>query len=186
MENNIKDFKDGVVLKRTIERESYIVVGEIDDYNLIDNLVKKGREKIALHNFNRKTNVRADHSSFTALSNEKLFIYFLNKIKPSIQKIYLQNFIVADVWINFYKKPNEDFSFKHDHRGVTAFCGILYCTNGPGPGTYFNDYDLNISEKKGRFVLFDPLLLHEVKPYPYEKERITIAWNFNELKEWEK
>jgi hypothetical protein len=186
MENNIKDFKDGVVFKKTIERESCIVVGEIDDYNLIDNLVKKGREKTALHNLNRKTNVRADHSSFTALSNEKLFIDFLNKIKPSIQKIYLQNFIVADVWINFYKKPNEDFALKHDHRGITAFCGILYCTNGPGPGTYFKDYDLNILEKKGRFVLFDPFLLHEVKPYPYEKERITIAWNFNELKEWEK
>jgi hypothetical protein len=184
MENNIKNFKDGVVLKKIIERESCIVIGEIDDYNLIDNLVEKGREQIALYNMNGKTNVKADHSGFNALSNEKLFIDFLNKIKPSIQKIYTQNFNVKDVWINFYKKPNEDFALKHEHRGNTAFCGILYCTDGPGPGTYFNDYDLNIAEKKGRFILFDPLLWHEVKPYPYEKERITIAWNFNEAKDW--
>jgi hypothetical protein len=91
MENNIKDFKDGVVLKKIIEREGYILIGEIDDYNLIDNLVEKGREQIALYNMNGKTNVKADHSGFRALSNEKLFIDFLNKIKPSIQKIYTRN-----------------------------------------------------------------------------------------------
>jgi hypothetical protein len=180
--NNLSEFKDGLVLKKTIERESYLVIDEIDDLNLIDTIVEKARGQI---NQNlEKTNVKASRTDWKCLVNDKYFISFLNKIKPTIQKIYTENFIITDVWANFYKEPNKDFCNLHHHSGTTAFCGILYCTDGPGPGTYFKDFDLNIKEKKGRFILFDPLLLHEVKPYPYNNERITIAWNFHELKKW--
>jgi hypothetical protein len=48
----------------------------------------------------------------------------------------------------------------------------------------FPQYDLLIKEKKGRFVLFNEKLLHEVKPYDYKKERVTIAFNFYEIKDW--
>ena len=41
------------------------------------------------------------------------------------------------------------------------------------------EYDLLIKEKKGRFILFHPLIKHEVKHYNYKKERITIAFNCN-------
>lgn len=61
----------------------------------------------------------------------------------------------------------------------------MYCTDSPGPGTFFPQYNLNISEKKGRFVLFSPILDHEVKPYDFKDGRITIAWNFDFLREWD-
>jgi len=93
MENNIKDFKDGVCINRIISRESTIVIGEINDYDLIDNLVKKGREQLLSHNLNRKTNVQADHTGFKSLHKEKLFVDFLNKynhlFKKNIKKILL-------------------------------------------------------------------------------------------------
>ena len=181
-EYNLSEFKNGLCLKKIIERESYIVIGEIDDFNLINTLVEKARSQI---NQNlEETNVKAKRTPFKSLVHEKKFTEFLNKIKPSIQKIYTENFIISDVWANFYSDSEKHYSEMHHHNGCTAFCGILYCTDGPGPGTYFKDFDLSISEKKGRFILFDPILFHEVKPYPYEKERITIAFNFNGLKKW--
>lgn len=183
MENNIKYFKDGLCLEKIIERKSYLVIGETKEYNLIDSLVEIARKKIDSNL--TPTNVKAKRTHFRSLVHEKKFIDFLNKIKPSIQKIYTENFIISDVWANFYNESEKDYCEMHHHNGNTAFCGILYCTDGPGPGTYFKDFDLNVSEKKGRFILFDPILLHEVKPYPYKKERVTIAFNFNELKKWD-
>jgi len=180
--NNIKDFKDGLCLEKIIERKGYIVIGEMEDYNLIDSLIEIARKKIDSDLV--LTNVKAKRTSFKSLIYEKKFTDFLNKIKPSIQKIYTENFIISDVWANFYSESEKDYCEMHHHNGSTAFCGVLYCTDGPGPGTYFKDFDLNISEKKGRFILFDPILLHEVKPYPYKKERITIAFNFNGIKKW--
>ena len=181
--NNIKDFKDGLCLEKIIERKSYIVIGEMEDYNLIDSLIEIARKKI--DNNLALTNVKAKRTSFKSLVYEKKFTDFLNKIKPSIQKIFKEDFIISDVWANFYSEPKKDYCEMHHHNGNTAFCGVLYCTDGPGPGTYFKDFDLNILEKKGRFILFDPILFHEVKPYPYKKERITIAFNFNEIKKWD-
>jgi hypothetical protein len=66
----------------------------------------------------------------------------------------------------------------HNHKGSTAFSGILYLTDGPGPGTYFPHYDLTVHEKKGRFCLFHGHLQHEVKKFNYTKDRITVAFNF--------
>ena len=57
----------------------------------------------------------------------------------------------------------------------------MYLTDGPGPGTYFPDYDLTIYEKKGRFVLFHGHLVHEVKKFNYTQDRITIAFNCGEV-----
>lgn len=183
LQNNNLDFKNGVCLEKIVERKCNIVIGEIDDLKLIDSLIDIARKKPIS---DKKTNVIGDRTDFTSLRDEKKFYEFLEKIKTSIQKIWKTNFIVWEVWANFYKKSNNDLAKKHNHAGSTAFCGILYCTDGPGPGTYFNDFDLNINEKKGRFVLFDPILFHEVKPYSYDKERITIAFNFNEVKDWHK
>ena len=181
-EHNISEFKNGLCLEKTIERKGRIVIGEMEDYNLIDSLVEIAREKI--DSSLEVTNVKAKRTPFKSLVYEKKFIDFLNKIKPSIQKIYKEDFIITEVWVNFYSDSEKDYCTMHHHNGSTAFCGVLYCTDGPGPGTYFKDFDLNISEKKGRFILFDPMLLHEVKHYPYKKERITIAFNFNEVKKW--
>ena len=60
--NNIKDFKEELVLKKIIERESYMVIGEIDDFNLINIMVEKARSQI---NQNlEKTNVKANRTDW--------------------------------------------------------------------------------------------------------------------------
>jgi hypothetical protein len=184
MEHNDK-LINGTVLQRNISVDTFIVMGEITDFELIDKLVEEARKKIPESTVSRKTNVTAQHTDFFSLVHSVNFHDFLKIIKKDIQKIYKKNFVVGDVWANFYSKPQEDFAKMHNHTGATAFCGILYCTDGPGPGTFFPQYDINFSEKKGRFLLFSPILLHEARPFNYLKERITVAWNFSEIKNWE-
>jgi hypothetical protein len=168
-------------LKKNIELETYVLIDEINDFNLIDELILNIREGIKTSTVSRKTNVKGEHTDFNYLVTNANFHKFLKIIKPSMYKIYKQNFIVKNVWGNIYN--NDDYAIPHTHED-SAFCGILYCTDGPGPGTYFNQYDLTVSEKKGRFVLFHPKLIHEVKPYKYKEERITIAWNFSAISSW--
>ena len=37
---------------------------------------------------------------------------------------------------------------------TSAFCCIIYLTDGPGPGTLFNEYDLIVPEKKEDLFFF--------------------------------
>jgi hypothetical protein len=175
------DNKEEIFFKK-IELDSYILTGEIDDLELIDKLIQGVKEGVKTSKVSKKTNVTGEHTEFNYFLSNPNFHKFLKIIQPSIYKIYQNNFILKDVWGNIYSKKN-DFAHSHIHDD-SAFCGILYCTGSPGPGTYFSQYDLTISEKKGKFVLFHPKLLHEVKPYDYKSERITIAWNFSSMKEW--
>ena len=167
--------------KKKIEVETFVLIGEIDNFDLIDKLIYNVREGVETSKVSRKTNVTGEHTDFDYLTPNPHFHKFLRIIQPTIYKIYQNNFIIKEVWGNIYN--NNDYAKPHTHDN-SAFCGILYCTDGPGPGTYFKEYDLLVSEKKGRFVLFDPLVTHEVKPYNYKKERITIAWNFSATKKW--
>lgn len=170
------------IIKKKIELETYILIDEILDYDLIDKLIEDVKKGIELSNVSRQTSVKGEHTEFNYLVSNSNFHKFLKIIQPSIYKIFQENFVIKEVWGNIYKNEN-DYALSHSHDN-SAFCGILYCTNGPGPGTYFSQYDLTIEEKKGRFVLFHPKLLHEVKPYPLKNERITIAWNFSMTKPW--
>jgi len=167
---------------KKIELDTYILVGEIDNIDLIDDLIKDVREGVKISNISGKTNVKGEHTEFDYLVANPTFHKFLKIIQPSIYKIYQENFLIKEVWGNIYSKKS-DYALLHAHDD-SAFCGILYCTDGPGPGTYFSQYDLLIKEKKGRFVLFHPKLLHEVKQYDYKSDRITIAWNFSSIKKW--
>jgi len=171
------------ILNKNIEIETFILINEINNLNLIDKLKNKIKEKVKVSKISRKTNVKAEHSEFNAFNDDPDFHEFLNIIRPSIQKIYKDSFVIRDVWGNVYSKTG-DYCESHKHANG-GFCGILYCTDGPGPGTYFKEYDLKVEEKKGRFVLFSPLLFHEVKPYHYTSERIILAWNFSALRGWE-
>ena len=175
------DNKEEIFFKK-IELDSYILTGEIDDLELIDKLIQGVKEGVKTSKVSKKTNVTGEHTEFDHFLSNPNFHKFLKIIQPSIYKIYQNNFILKDVWGNIYSKKDH-FAHSHLHND-SAFCGILYCTDGPGPGTYFSQYDLTISEKKGKFVLFEPKLLHEVKPYDYKSERITIAWNFSSIKNW--
>ena len=177
---NVKtqEIENGVILNKNINVESFVLIGEINNFDLIDKLIIYLKKVIGNSLISGKTNVKAEHSDWQSFVQEPDFHYFLKIIHPFIHSIYKKNFIVREVWGNIYSKKNHH-AIKHSHKG-SAFCGILYCTDGPGPGTYFHDYDITVNEKKGRFVLFSPLLYHSVSEFNYTKERITIAFNFDE------
>jgi hypothetical protein len=65
-----------------------------------------------------------------------------------------------------------------------AFSGIIYLTDG-GPGTFFRDLNLTIEEEIGKYILFTPYLKHSVQKINKDIERITIAFNFNEISNWQ-
>ena len=132
--------------------------------------------------FINKTHVKGNFTGFNALNFNEDFIKFIKLIKEQIKIIYPGNFFIENSWGNICK-INEEVT-EHDHQGISAFCGILYLTEG-GPGTYFRDYNLNIEEKIGRYVLFHPILKHSVKKIEKNLERITVAFNMEEIKKWE-
>jgi hypothetical protein len=176
------DFK---LYEKDIVRNTSILVDEINDYQLIDNLIVDIKKAVEIDPHKELTNVIGQHTQFNALTENPNFINFIKLIKKQIFYFYRKKeFRMKEVWGNIYSN-NDHYTKMHCHGESSAFCGILYCTDGPGPGTYFNDYDLTIEEKKGRFVLFHPMLFHEVKKFDYKKERITIAWNFFQSKPWQ-
>jgi hypothetical protein len=166
---------------KKIKRESFLLTSKIFDLELLNNL-----KNFVKNNINKdlyaKTNVKGDFTGFHSLVQNEFFINFIKNIKKEILLISDGNFIINDAWGNLCKKGGE--VIEHDHKGVNLFCGILYLTEG-GPGTYFKDYDININEEIGKFVLFDPLLTHSVPKIKNEIERISIAFNALEIKSWE-
>lgn len=185
-DSEIDNYKNGIVLSKEIKTNTFILIGNLNNDVLIDALIKDVKKEIkkGKNLLIHKTNVKAVHTDFKSLSTSPNVHKFFCETQPSIYKIYKHNFEIKDVWGNIYNKPDEDYTQEHNHADSTAFCGIIYLTDGPGPGTYFREYDLLIPEKKGRFVFFHPLLFHEVKPYKYTQERITIAFNLFQLKPW--
>lgn len=176
------EYKNNNLLKKEVLRETFVLTSEINNLNLIENLKKEVIAKINIYNLHNKTAVDGKQGHWSMLNNSSNFHSFIKSIKKDIKKIYFRNFILYNSWGNIYKKG--EGCRTHSHSGNTAFCGILYLTEN-GPGTYFKDYDITIEEKIGRFVLFHPFLDHSVKKLDKDIERITIAFNMNQCKEWE-
>jgi len=165
---------------KEIKLDTFLLIGKIDDQNIITKLidfVKKNKDD----KLSYKTNVKGHFTGFDSLIRNEDFHSFLKLIKPYIYKVYNKNFVIKDAWGNICKKGDE--VTEHEH-GDSAFCGILYLSNG-GPGTYFRDFDITINEEIGKFVLFHHKLLHSVKKIEDDIERITVAWNMHQLKDWE-
>jgi hypothetical protein len=163
------------IIRKDILLNTFILIDEINDDLILNDLLKDILENKI--NYHKHTNVIGKHTKFNFLNENKNFHNFLKSIKKQIYSIYKLNFIIDSAWANTYNK--NDYAKLHNHKGSTAFSGILYLTDGPGPGTYFPQYDLTVHEKKGRFCLFHGHLDHEVKKFDYTKDRITIAFNFN-------
>jgi len=166
---------------RDVIKETFLLTGKINDKNILNNLinfVKKNKDE----NLSHKTNVTGHFTGFHSLIDNKDFHNFLKIIQREIKMIYQNNFIIQEAWGNICKIKEE--VLEHEHIGTTAFCGILYLSEG-GPGTYFRDYDITVEEEIGKFVLFSPMLKHSVKAVEKDIERITIAFNMNEVKSWD-
>jgi hypothetical protein len=166
-----------ILLRKKINLETFILIDYVKNIKIIDSLLEEiylAKEKDFLKH---KTNVVAKHTRFDYLRNSNNFHVFLKSIDEQIKCIFKQDFLIEYVWANIYNGSNT-YAKEHTHEDATAFSGILYLTDGPGPGTYFNDYDRLINEEKGKFVLFHGHLKHSVPKFIYEKDRITISWNF--------
>jgi hypothetical protein len=165
---------------KEISKSTFILTGEIKNIEIINNLTKFVKENKD-EKLSYKTAVKANFTGFKSLINNKDFFNFLKIIQQNIKVIYPKNFIVSEAWGNLCK-INEEVT-EHAHAGVSGFCGILYLTEG-GPGTYFKEYDLLIEEKIGKYILFSTCLLHKVEKIKNNIERITIAFNMEQTKDW--
>jgi hypothetical protein len=169
------------LIAKEIVRETFLLTGEIEDKNIIENLKKFIRNNKD-EELSKKTHVKGHFTGFRSLIQNDYFIQFLEKIKNNITMIYKGNFLIMNAWGNILNCGEE--VTEHNHNGVTAFSGILYLSEG-GPGTYFKDYNLTIEEKIGKYVLFSPILYHSVEKVNIDLERITLAWNCDEIKGWD-
>jgi uncharacterized protein YkvS len=161
--------------------KTYVLTGKINNNKIINSLsdfVKNNKDK----NLSNKTHVKGHFTGFKSLVENDDFINFLKIIQPSIHVIYKDNFLIQDAWGNLCK-INEEIT-EHDHKHVSGFCGILYLSEG-GPGTYFKEYDLLIKEEIGKFILFHPILKHSVEKIKNNIERITVAFNMAQIKDWD-
>jgi hypothetical protein len=167
---------------KTIPKETFILTSKINNKKIINNLINYVKNNINL-DLSHKTHVKGKFTGFESLIHNNDFYEFLKNIQPQIRTIYKNNFIIGESWGNICK-INEEVT-EHNHKGVTAFCGILYLTEN-GPGTYFSEYDITVEEEIGKFILFSPILMHSVKKICKDVERITIAFNMYETKVWDK
>lgn len=166
---------------KEILKETYILTSKINNKDVLNNLKYFIKNNID-EKLNHKTNVKGSFTGFNSLINNTDFINFLKIIQENIRVVYQKDFVIYNAWGNLCKKGEE--VLEHNHVGVTGFCGILYLTEG-GPGTYFKEHDILINEEIGKYVLFHPSLLHSVSKIKDEIERITVAFNMNEVKPWQ-
>jgi hypothetical protein len=168
------------LITKEIPVDTFILTGKINNKEIINNLinfVKNNKDE----ELSYKGVVKGHFTGFKSLINNKYFINFLKTIQGNIKIICKNNILITDAWGNLCKINEEVIG--HNHENVSGFCGILYLTDN-GPGTYFRDYDLLIDEEIGKYVLFHPILWHEVKKITNNIERITIAFNIDQVKFW--
>jgi len=161
--------------------EGYLLTGKINDKKIIENLKKFIRENKDT-DLSYKTNVKAHFTGWNSLIENIDFNNFLKLIEQYTKLIYTKNSKLSSAWGNICKKY--DKILPHNHATVSAFCGILYLTDD-GPGTFFDAYNLTVKEEVGKFILFHPWLIHSVEEINNDIERITVAFNVNEIKNWE-
>jgi len=160
---------------KEIPLQNFLLTSKINNKEIINNLIyfiKNNKNE----ELSYKTFVKGHFTGFKSLIENKDFHSFLKIISPQIKFIYNENFEIFDAWGNICRYGEE--VVEHDHHRNTAFCGILYLSEG-GPGTYFKDYDITIEEEIGKYVLFHPNLIHKVKKIEKNIERITLAFNMN-------
>jgi len=176
---------DFLVRHKTISLVTFLSQGKISNIDLINNLKKEIIEKCEQNKENHSTtNVKAKFSGFESLPHSKKFQDFIKLISNEMGYIYRGPVAFKEAWGNICDTPQHKIQ-PHNHEGITAFCGILYLT-GNGPGTFFPEYDMHIKEEVGKFVLFHPLLVHYVPETNLKSQRITLAFNVDKIKPWEK
>jgi hypothetical protein len=171
------------IIKTILPNNVYYLKGILDNLDIVDSLRKETINNIS-PKMTRITRVYGQMTEFNFFCNHPLFHSFLKLIEAEIKYVTngLNYFNIFDAWGNKYSKG--DYATLHDHKKCNGFSGILY-TDDEGPGTIFPELNIHESDKKGKFVLFSPCLLHSVPEYLGEKERVTIAFNCNIKEPWD-
>ena len=82
-----KEIEKGFIFNKSLELKTFILMGEINDYELIDKLVLNSEIKIKESAISGKTNVKAERSEFNSLTRDYNFHNFLKIIQPFIYNI---------------------------------------------------------------------------------------------------
>jgi hypothetical protein len=169
--------------------DTFILIGEYTNWEVLYNLNNKVLDmSLKENNLDYKTNVQAKFTGFNSLIDDKNLNTFIQENNVFVEKIFKNqtSYHLESAWGNVYRKKG-DHAKLHQHSSCDLFCGIIYFNNS-GPGTFFPEYNLTVEEKPGRFVYFHPHVLHEVKPFEYEynNPRITVAFNVNSKRTWDK
>jgi hypothetical protein len=174
---------DIAVRHKEIPLKTFLAEGKINDLNLINELKEEIIFKCNKIEHKQLTNVKANFSGFQSLINSINFHKFIKLISKEIEVIYNGPVQFSSVWGNILETDEHKINI-HNHVGNTAFCGILYLTED-GPGTFFPEYNMHIKETIGKFLLFHPMILHYVPESFLKKQRITLAFNADEVKPWD-
>lgn len=171
------------ILKTKILTNVYFLKGTLDDLTIVDLLRKE-----IINNLDPKmkniTNVHGEMTNFKFFCNHPLFHNFMKLIQNEIR--YVTNNIseldIIDAWGN--KFSHGDYCDLHDHRRASGFSGVLYMDD-EGPGTLFPELNIHEKDQKGKFVLFSPCLLHSVPKHLGHNDRVTLAFNCNNVEKWD-
>jgi len=169
-------------LQKPIDKEIYLI--ELDLKINSNYFINKIEEGIAVSNNNNYvTHVRGKMTPWDYFANDK---NFLSLIKTGVnyldENINLVACYLRDAWgtrIDYNDRVRE-----HDHWGC-IISGVLYLQNN-GQDLYFKELNISIKPKKGKLLLFSPMLKHSTKFSLDKKPRYSIAFNYveDEGKKW--
>ena len=90
-------------------------------------------------------------------------------------------------WVNIYEK--DFYQEYHNHKDPVAKCfsGVVYLTPLASPIVFGIDEEesTKIKPEEGDVLVFEDDLLHRVLPNENDDLRISIAFNYQKLKEWD-
>ena len=176
------------ILFKNISVPTYIVEDKVSQLDINYFIKKINKNIITNKNNNYKTNVLAKMTQWSYFIQDPYFFNFLKKINKTIVKVYTAH--IKKVYPNL-KNNNMKLHLKdawgvkynfndscslHDHRNC-EMSGVLYLSKNKS-GINFPEYNLEILPEPGKFILYSPILQHEVLPVLEKKPRYCIAFNF--------
>ncbi len=163
-------------VERPIKKDTFLIELELKINS--SSLIKEIEEGINSNsNYNYVTHVKGKMTSWDHFVKNQ---YFLSLVKTGTnyldEHISLTSCYLRDAWGT--KVGYNDRIREHHHYGC-IISGVLYLQDSDQE-LYFRELDISIAPKKGKLILFSPLLRHGTKSSLSKKPRYSIAFNYNE------
>jgi hypothetical protein len=152
-----------------------IVIG---DYQFAESFNKEVLYQLQFAKNIGHTNVKAFHTVWNWLPNNKKIINFKSFINAEIKKYYKPNHTITnhDFWANVYKKG--DYTTKHNHEPIPFSFAYFVKAKWYDSPLVFTESNKKIRPKEGRYIIFPGCLNHHVPKHRYNHERITLSGNY--------